>query len=677
MLKNIFLFCIIRCIRCLKWKECDDMSKFNIKNRRYLGSKTRLMPFIKSVIDENCKDIKVFADIFAGTGNVAWSFNEKNISVIVNDILESNYLSYVAFFGPQIIDNSKIKRIISEYNNLEVEKDNYFSINFKNTYYSEENSKKIGFIREDIETKYENKTINERERAILITSLIYAMDSIANTVGHYDAYRLKGDLNKELILKELELPQKGFNNKNLIYKEDANLLVNKIKADLVYIDPPYNSRQYSDAYHLLENVATWRKPKVYGVAKKMDRTHIKSKYSTVSAPMEFEDLIKNIDAKYILVSYNNMGNKGASRSQAKISDEVIINTLSEKGKVKIFETDFNQFTTGKTKVNNHKERLFLCEVGKKGKNEKAVTTIEGFVKSPLNYTGGKHKLLPQLFEKFPSKIETFVDLFGGGFNVGANIEANTIIYNDNQKEVVRLIKLLNKYSHRVISNRIENNIKKYNLSNTIEYGYDYYGCNSNSGVGKYNRKNYYKMRDDYNKIKTFNENKDFLLLTLIIFSFNNQIRFNNNGDFNMPVGKRDFNSSTRKNLKEFSSMLKNKNVEIYNKDFSKIDLTKYEEPFVYCDPPYILGMAAYNENNGWNIKYERRLLNYLKELNEKGISFALSNVLEHKGQIHEELKQWAEENYFNIIYIKSNYNNSNYQKKNKKDVTREVLITNY
>ena len=653
------------------------MSKFNIKNRRYLGSKTRLIPFIKSVIDENCKDIKVFADIFAGTGNVAWSFNEENISVIVNDILESNFLSYVAFFGSQSIDNSKIKRIINEYNNLKVEEDNYFSINFKNTYYSEENSKKIGFVREDIETKYNKKTINERERAILITSLIYAMDSIANTVGHYDAYRLKGDLGKELILKELELPKKGVNNNNLIYKEDANQLVNRIKADLVYIDPPYNSRQYSDAYHLLENVATWRKPKVYGVAKKMDRTHIKSKYSTVFAPMEFENLIKKIDAKYILVSYNNMGNKGASRSQAKISDEVIINTLSEKGKVKIFETDFSQFTTGKTKVNNHKERLFLCEVGKKGKNEKAVTKIEGFVKSPLNYTGGKHKLLPQLFEKFPSKIETFVDLFGGGFNVGANIEANTIVYNDKQKEVVRLIKLLNKYSHRVITNRIENNIKKYNLSNTIEYGYDYYGCNSDSGVGKYNRENYYKMRNDYNKIKTFNENKDFLLLTLIIFSFNNQIRFNSNGEFNMPVGKRDFNSSTRKNLKEFSSILKNKNVEIYNKDFSKIDLTKYEEPFVYCDPPYILGTAAYSENDGWNIKDERRLLDYLKVLNEKGVSFALSNVLEHKGQIHEELKQWAEENYFNVIYIKSNYNNSNYQKKNKKDITREVLITNY
>ena len=259
------------------------------------------------------------------------------------------------------------------------------------------------------------------------------MDSIANTVGHYDAYRLNGDLEKELILGILDIPENSTNKNNRIFKEDANSLVERIYADIVYIDPPYNSRQYSDAYHLLENVANWNKPKVYGVAKKMDRRNIKSKYCTTSAPKQFEDLINKINAKYILVSYNNMGNRGASRSQAKISDSEIMEILSTKGKVEIYETDYSQFTTGKTKQGNHKERLFLCYVGKKNEEYENVETINGFVKCPLNYTGGKYKLLPQIIEKFPKKIGTFIDIFGGGFNVGANIEANTIIYNDKQK----------------------------------------------------------------------------------------------------------------------------------------------------------------------------------------------------------------------------------------------------
>jgi len=653
------------------------MKSFSIQNRRYLGSKAKLIPFIQEVVFSKCKNINSFLDLFAGTGNVAWSFNDIYSTIIVNDILESNYLAYISFFDATPINIEKIGKIISEYNNTDAKEDNYFSLNFSNTYFSSYNCKKIGYIREDIEIKYKNKELNFRERAILITSLIYAMDTIANTVGHYDAYRLNGDLDKELVLGMLDLPDIKTNLNNKIFKEDANTLVDKISADIVYIDPPYNSRQYSDAYHLLENVANWEKPQVFGVAKKMDRSKIKSKYCTISAPRQFKDLINKINAKYILVSYNNTANRGANRSQAKISDLEIMEILSEKGRVEVFETSYNQFTTGKTELSDHKERLFLCFVGEKSDEYESIEKIETFVKSPLNYTGGKYKLLPQLIEKFPKKIGTFIDLFGGGFNVGINIEADKIIYNDKQKEVTRIIKLFSKFTYNQIIKRIEKNISKYELSNTIENGYHYYNCNSDSGVGRYNKNKYLKMREDYNQIKTFNEEKDFLLLTLITFSFNNQIRFNGNNYYNMPVGKRDFNNSTRKNVKEFGIMMKNKNVEIINKDFRDIDIEKYNNPFVYCDPPYILGNASYNENEGWTEKDEIDLLDYLKLLDDKGVFFALSNVIEHKGMSHERLKKWAEDNYFNIIYLKSNYSNSNYQKKDKNSVTREVLITNY
>ena len=282
------------------------MSKLNIKNRRYLGSKAKLLSFITEVVEKECNNINVFLDLFGGTGNVAWNFNNQYTTIMVNDILLSNYYSYLAWFGSQEINEQLISEQIKYYNNLENLEDNYFSMNFSNTFFSEFNCKKIGFIREDIENQCLNNEINEREKAILVTSLLYAMDKIANTVGHYDAYRLNGDLNKDLVLEELDLPQREINLNNIIYNEDANSLVNKVVADLVYIDPPYNSRQYCDAYHLLENVASWQKPVVYGVARKMDRTNLKSKYCTRSAPKQFEELINNINSRYILVSYNNM-----------------------------------------------------------------------------------------------------------------------------------------------------------------------------------------------------------------------------------------------------------------------------------------------------------------------------------------------------------------------------------
>lgn len=157
------------------------------------------------------------------------------------------------------------------------------------------------------------------------------MDKIANTCGHYDAYR-KGVVFEKTL--ELYVPLAEVHNTadNQCYNTDANELVKDITADLVYIDPPYNSRQYCDAYHLLENVARWEKPEVFGVARKMDRSTMKSKYCTQSATEAFEQLIGDIKAKYILLSYNNMAEKGNDRSNAKISDQDIMRILEKKEK---------------------------------------------------------------------------------------------------------------------------------------------------------------------------------------------------------------------------------------------------------------------------------------------------------------------------------------------------------
>ena len=552
-------------------------------------------------------------------------------------------------------------------------------MNFSNTYFSEENCKKIGYIREDIEENYANNNLNIRERAVLITSLLYAMDKIANTVGHYDAYRKNGNLNKKLELYMLDLKSNKNNKNNKIFNEDSNELVKNLKADVVYIDPPYNSRQYSDAYHLLENIAMWEKNEVHGVAKKMERSGIKSKYCSVSAPLAFKDLIENIEAKYIIVSYNNMGKKGAGRSQAKISDEDIMTTLKKKGKVKVYETDFKEFNTGKTHIDNHKERLFVCKVGKasKEKNVKEKVTSE-IVKSPLNYTGGKYRILNQIIPIFPKELDLFIDLFSGGSNVGINVNAKKIVCVDKQKEIIRVMELFKKYEDGYIIDKLEKIIDKYELSNSLLNGYEAYKCTSDKGLGSYNKNRYVELRNDYNNIKNDSIEKDFLFLTLVIYGFNNQIRFNSNGEFNMPVGKRDLNNSLRKKLKSFITKLKIKDIEFVNSDFREFAIETNENSLVYCDPPYFLGTASYNENGGWTKQDEKDLLNYLTILDSKGIKFALSNVIEHKGSKHEMLETWIKKHNYNIHYITCDYNNSNYHKKEvNNNKTVEVLITNY
>lgn len=332
------------------------MKNFHIQSRRYLGNKFKLISSINELVKKKCGNYSSFVDLFSGTGVVADNFNESNVQIITNDILYSNYVISKCFFGTKKASKS-LKKKIDNLNSIKSNKPNYFSKHFGGKYFTKENAIKIGVIRKKIE-KISN---NIEEKFILITSLIYAVDRVANTVGHYDAYREKLDNKGKL---ELRLPVINFskNKKNKIYCMDSNLLANEIKSDVVYIDPPYNSRQYSDTYHLLDNLALWKKPEVFGKAKKMDRSHIKSKYCSKDAVHEFKDLITKINSKHIIVSYNNTENTKHGRSNAKISFNQIKNILMKKGKTEINQIDFKAFTTGKSKTENHKEILFYCRV---------------------------------------------------------------------------------------------------------------------------------------------------------------------------------------------------------------------------------------------------------------------------------------------------------------------------
>ena len=636
-----------------------------INNRRYLGNKYKLLPFITSVVNENCEGVYSVADIFAGTGAVASAFTDKKI--ITNDNLYSNYISHIAWFNPQPYSREKVEQVIARYNRLDVTGDNYMSDNFADTFFSIADCRKIGFIREDIERCFVCGEINERERALLITSLLYAADKIANTCGHYDAFRQGAEFGGQLELA-IPLPAENLNIGNICYNEDTNELVKRISADLVYIDPPYNSRQYCDAYHLLENIARWEKPKVSGVARKMDRTNLKSDYCTNRAAAAFENLIQNINARYILLSYNNMAKKGNDRSNAKIGDEDIMRILSAKGEVKIFTRDYKPFSAGKSDIDEHEERLFLCNCKLKE---------HSIIQSPLNYTGGKFKLLNQILPNFPERIDTFIDLFCGGCNVGVNVNAERVIFNDKSPYLLYLYNTFKNLDKENLLAMIDDIIERYGLSRVAKNGYDFYGCEGSAGLGDYNREPFLRLRGDFN-----GKNEDYgyyiMLYVLIVYAFNNQIRFNSKGEFNLPVGKRDFNNKMKSKLCAFVDRLQERNYTFSCVDFRKFDTSALtESSLVYCDPPYLIACATYNEQDGWSEQCERDLLMFLDGLNERCIRFALSNVLSSKGKKNEVLSEWLTRRNYRTIHLDYSYSNSNYQTKNKTEITDEVLIVNY
>lgn len=304
--------------------------------------------------------------------------------------------------------------------------------------------------------------------------------------------------------------------------------------------------------------------------------------------------------------------------------------------------------------------------------------INNFVKSPLNYTGGKFKLLNQIIPLLPNpnEIDVFYDVFCGGANVTANYPAKEIQGVDIGSDIISLFNYLKKTNIDIIIKDIYGIINHYGLSDSNSKGYEFYNCESSSGLGSFNRTGYDRLKIDFNS-SNYRFDRNIMFYSLIIFGFNNQIRYNGKGLFNISVGKRDFNKSIRKNLESFTNRIQNLNISFFNNEFDSINIDYSKNNFIYADPPYLITTATYNERDGWNLDKEERLLKFLKDSSDKGIKFALSNVIEHKNKKNDMLDEWANVNNFTIHYLNHSYDNSSYQAKDKGSKTTEVLITNY
>lgn len=300
--------------------------------------------------------------------------------------------------------------------------------------------------------------------------------------------------------------------------------------------------------------------------------------------------------------------------------------------------------------------------------------------SPLNYTGGKFKLLSQILPLFPERIDTFVDLFCGGCNVGLNVNANSVLYNDADEHLKYLFQMFKNLDKSVTFDLINQVIDEYGLSRVSEHSYEFYGCNGGDGLGSYNKDKFLKLRADYNAKSGEDYYKFIMLYVLIVYAFNNQIRFNGNGEFNLPVGKRDFNARMIEKLSSFIDRVKDQDCYFSSVDFREVNtdgLTPND--FVYADPPYLITCATYNEQDGWSESDECDLLAFLNDLDNRHIRFALSNVLRSKGKENNILLGWLDQNKgkYRAIPLKYDYSNSNYHTKDRVSGSEEVLVVNY
>ena len=290
---------------------------------RYIGSKIKLIEHISNFINENVRDdSEIFCDIFSGTGAVAKYF-KKEYKIIANDSLFFSYvLHFVAvqinetpsFYG---LKNIGIYDPLDYLNNNPIEIDYskaFVYLNYspagpkKRMYFSEANSLRIDFARQKIGVWYKQKIVNENEYYYLLCSLLEAIPFISNTTGTYGAYLKNWD---KRALKKIDLlPPLIINNhkNNHSFNADSNELIKNISGDILYIDPPYNTRQYISNYHVLESIALYDYPTLKGVTGTRDDSNSKSKYSSRKlVEGAFKELISNAKFKHIIVSYSSQG----------------------------------------------------------------------------------------------------------------------------------------------------------------------------------------------------------------------------------------------------------------------------------------------------------------------------------------------------------------------------------
>jgi adenine-specific DNA-methyltransferase len=613
---------------------------------RFIGNKELITSEIKELLDQKGltnKKLTLF-DAFCGTGAVADSLKD-SFNIVANDMLnwcviytrgrvcakDCNFA--ILGFDPFLFFNSNNKTVKGFFYK------NYSPGASKRMYFTPENAGRIDYFRTTIEKWKQSNLISENEYAHLLAGLIESVSVVSNTAGVYGAFLKHWD---SRAIKKIEFKKVNFNT--LPYNEACFLnssiedAISEVNCDILYLDPPYTQNQYGTQYHLLETLVLYDNPSLSAITGSRSTTPMRSDWSKeYKSHIQFDKILAKTKAKYILFSYSQDGFMSKSFIEA---------SLKRYGKPDTYickKISYRKYTNFKSKESNdHFEYLFFVE----RKNESEIE-----YESPLNYIGSKAKMISHIKNKLPSKFSSFVDACGGGFNVGINIAADRIIYNDINHFVCNLVasfKTNDTYQYILYLKRI---IKKF-------------------GLEAKNSKSYLKVREFYNSLP-LDKRDPKLLYTVILYGFNQQIRFNGDHDFNNPVGMRWFNDKVLEKMISFSRVIKEKNVTFVSKDYQELFCEIDKNTFTYLDPPYMLTNGSYNDGkrgfHGWDKSTEKKLFDFASKLNYDGRLFMISYILEHKGQFNEQFDSWIRKGEYNLIHVAPILGNNR----------KETLITNY
>lgn len=613
---------------------------------RFLGNKESLMPEIKLLLNKKGllnKRLKLY-DAFCGSGAVSNSLKD-SFEIVAGDLL-----NWCVVYTRGRLQAAKCKFKALGFNPFDylnqtktIEKgffyNNYSEGNSNRKYFSPENAGRIDFFRNEIENWYNLKKINNDEYSYLLASLIESVSSVSNTAGVYGAFLKKWDARalKPIVFNSVNYEESSIFN-HQCFTGRAEEFVDSVDCDVIYIDPPYTQNQYGTQYHILETLILQDEPSLSKITGSRPVTPMKSDWSKeYKVHVLFDRLISQTKAKHIVFSYSSSGI---------LSKEFVSASMKRYGKEETFECikiPYKKYRNHKTKADEeHFEYLFYVE------KKHAEDVI---YESPLNYIGSKSLIIPDIKNILPANIGKFIDVFGGGFNVGANINAKSIVYNDLNHFAKQLTESFAIYDTAEYLQYINSTIKKFDLSIA-------------------NQDSYKKARNYYNSLPV--ENRDIkMLFVIIMYGFQQQIRFNSNYEFNNPVGMRWMNDKVIEKLVSFSRVLKEKNIVFSTCNFSDYDRID-ENSFVYMDPPYRLTTGSYNDGKrgfkGWTLQHEKELREFADNLDSKGIKFMISYVLEHGGKHNDEVVRWCLEKGYKIVKVDD---------VPRRRPRKEVLILNY
>ncbi len=616
---------------------------------RFLGNKESIIYDIESLIKEKglFNAPFVFFDAFTGSGTVADHF-KSNFNIVINDNLTWSVL----------YSRGRICASICKFDKLGLNPFDYLNTN-KNTiegfiyntyaptktermYFTPENAGRIDFFRYQIEDWKTQGVISYDEYCYLIASLIESVSSVSNTAGVYGAFLKKWDARA---LKPIEFMKVPFSKGNVVsiaqFNDKLENIIENVDCDIIYLDPPYTQNQYGTQYHLLETLVLNDNPDVSPITGSRSTAPMRSDWSKeYKSHILFERIVAKTKARYIILSYNNDGFMSKTYIEA---------VLKRYGKPETYisrKISYKKYQNWKSQNDNpHFEYLYFIE-----KKDPDQIVYE----SPLNYIGSKAKVVLDIKRAIPTGCNSFVDAFAGGFNVGINSGFDHIVYNDINCFVTELVKSfsdIDTYQYLLYIRKITNKF----------------------GLEKANSEAYIAVRNYYNSLPE-NKRDPRLLFTIILYGYQQQIRFNSNHEFNNPVGMRWFNDKVLEKMISFSRAIKESEVTFFSDNYTSLENRLNNDSFVYMDPPYMFTTGSYNDGKrgfkGWNSILEDELFQFANRLNQRGIHFMLSYVIQHKGLINEKLLKWVNENNYHIIELGDILGISGSRRK-------EVLIVNY